>query len=133
MRIYINKFLHAIALDDLKWALTLFSLTRKWLPYIYERVFGNSSLYLPELSKLAQHSVFNLGVNMKGFVGSDMRHTYLNLGSTVVGADVAVPITFRFGNKRHWDLRLEPFGIYIHGSRGSQLYFGGRSTIGYRF
>jgi hypothetical protein len=79
------------------------------------------------------NSVFNLGVNVKGFAGRGSRHTLFNIGSKAVGADVAIPITFRFGHKRHWDFRLEPFGIYIQGSRGSQTYYGARSTIGYRF
>jgi hypothetical protein len=79
------------------------------------------------------NSVFNLGVNFKGLVGGAVNTHHIDWGSPVGGIDVSVPITFRFGNKRHWDIRLEPFDIYLHGSHLSRNYFGGRSTIGYRF
>lgn len=79
------------------------------------------------------NSVFNIGVNLKGIIGGPVSHRHHHWGSVVGGVDVSVPITFRFGPKRHWDIRLEPFDIYLHGSELSRNYFGGRSTIGYRF
>lgn len=79
------------------------------------------------------NSVFTLGVNLKGIIGGPVSHKHHNWGSPVGGVDVSVPITFRFGPKRHWDIRLEPFNIYLHGSDISRNYFGGRSTVGYRF
>lgn len=94
-------------------------------PVVYG-VFG--ILYDHEFNRL-----FNLGFNVKGLVGGSVKKHHLNWGSPVVGIDVAIPITFRFGYRRHWDCRIEPFYIYLHGSQISQNYFGGRSTIGYRF
>jgi hypothetical protein len=79
------------------------------------------------------NSVFTLGVNLKGIIGGPVSHKHHHWGSVVGGVDVAVPITFRFGSKRHWDIRLEPFNIFMHGSDLSRNYFGGRSTVGYRF
>lgn len=79
------------------------------------------------------NSVFTMGVNLKGIIGGPVNHKHHHWGSVVGGVDVSVPITFRFGPKRHWDIRLEPFDIYLHGSELSRNYFGGRSTIGYRF
>ena len=79
------------------------------------------------------NSIFNLGVNFKGLIGGSGGSHHWGWGSTVGGIDVSLPITFRFGYKRHWDIRLEPFYIYLSGSRISRNYFGGRSTIGYRF
>ena len=78
------------------------------------------------------NSIFNLGVNFKGLIGGGVGHNH-NWGSTVGGIDVGLPITFRFGYHRHWDFRLEPFYIYLNSSRFSRNYFGGCSTIGYRF
>jgi hypothetical protein len=76
--------------------------------------------------------VFNLGLNVKGILGgASTKH--FNWGNPIVGVDTSLPITFRFGHKRHWDARIEPFNIYLHGSRASSDYFGFRSTIGYRF
>jgi hypothetical protein len=85
-------------------------------------------LYDHEFNRL-----FNLGTNLKLFVGGSSSHRHLSWGSPVYGVDLAVPITFRFGYKRHWDLRIEPFDIYLHGKEMARNYFGFRSTIGYRF
>ncbi len=79
------------------------------------------------------NSIFNLGVNFKGFVGGSGSDSHLKWGNPVGGIDVSLPITFRFGPKRHWDIRLEPFYIYVHGSHHSRNYFGSRGTVGYRF
>ncbi len=80
------------------------------------------------------NSVVNLGLNVKGMVGgSSGKKRGPTWGSTIVGVDVSVPLTFRFGPKRHWDIRIEPFNIYMHGSKAAEDYFGFRSTIAYRF
>lgn len=77
--------------------------------------------------------VFNLGLNIKGILGGPVSRKHFDWGSPVVGFDVSLPITFRFGHKRHWDARTELFDIYLHGSEASSNYVGFRSTIGYRF
>lgn len=79
------------------------------------------------------NSVFNLGLHFKGMIGGGKKDKHDNWGNPVGGIDVSLPITFRFGYKRHWDFRLEPFYLYLHGSHVSRNYFGGRSTVGYRF
>ncbi len=77
--------------------------------------------------------VFNLGLNVKGVLGGPVSKKHFDWGSPIVGIDTSLPITFRFGYQRHWDFRLEPFNLYLHGSNASADYFGFRSTIGYRF
>ena len=77
--------------------------------------------------------VINVGVNLKGLLGGPTNRKHFNWGSPVVGADLAVPITFRFGRNRHWDFRIEPFNTYLYGSHASAYYVGFRNTIGYRF
>ena len=79
------------------------------------------------------NTIFNLGLNAKVLLGGPVSHKEFDWGSPVVGADVAIPITFRFGRNRHWDYRIEPFNMYLHGSNESQNYFGFRSSLGYRF
>jgi hypothetical protein len=79
------------------------------------------------------NSIFTLGVNLKGLIGGPVNKKHFNWGSPVGGFDIAVPITFRFGHKRHWDARIEPFNIYLHGTNTTRNYFGFRSTVGYRF
>lgn len=77
------------------------------------------------------NSVFNLGFNAKGIFGQPIKDKYW--GNPVVGCDVSLPITFRFGHQRHWDLRIEPFDVYLKGPQLSRNYFGFYNTIGYRF
>jgi hypothetical protein len=80
------------------------------------------------------NSFFTLGANFKGMVGgAASKKKHFKWGNPVGGIDVALPITFRFGPKRHWDIRLEPFDIFMHGTHISRNYFGSRCTVGYRF
>ena len=79
------------------------------------------------------NSVFTLGVNLKGLVGGPASKKHFNWGSPVVGADMSIPITFRLGHNRHWDLRLEPFNTYLYGTHACAYYVGSRCTVGYRF
>jgi hypothetical protein len=77
------------------------------------------------------NSIFTLGFNAKGIIGGPVKNKHWK--APVFGIDFAIPITFRFGPKRHWDLRIEPFDIYMHGSQIARNYVGFRSTLGYRF
>jgi len=89
-------------------------------------------------------SVFNLGLNVKGILGGPverkkqgdwgcLRDWEGDWGSPIGGVDVSLPITFRFGYQRHWDIRIEPFDIYLRGSKNDFNYVGFRNTVGYRF
>ncbi len=79
------------------------------------------------------NTIFNLGINVKFLVGGPIGKKHFEWGSPVVGTDISLPITFRFGRHRHWDCRIEPFNMYLHGSHGSQNYSGFRNSLGYRF
>jgi hypothetical protein len=78
-------------------------------------------------------SVVNLGFNLKGLFGGAVSSKHFDWGNPVIGLDASLPLTFRFGNKRHWDFRLEPFNLLLCGNHRSQNYVGFRSTLGYRF
>lgn len=79
------------------------------------------------------NTIFNLGLNAKVLMGGPVSKKRFEWGDFVAGVDVSLPITFRFGYRRHWDYRIEPFNLYLHGSKISQNYFGFRNSIGYRF
>lgn len=79
------------------------------------------------------NSVFNLGINGKAILGAPVSKKHFNWGAPVIGVQFTVPITFRFGCHRHWDLRLEPFNLYLHGSKAVEDYSGCITTLGYRF
>jgi hypothetical protein len=76
---------------------------------------------------------FTIGSNFKFLIGGSPTKRRVNWGSPVTGVDISIPITFRFGHQRHWDFRLEPFDLYLHGQNFSRNYLGFRSTVGYRF
>jgi hypothetical protein len=77
---------------------------------------------------------FNLGVNTQALIGSAIDHRSQNFGKgLIVGIDAGLPFIFRFGHKRHWDFRLEPFDIYLHGSKSWANLVGLRNSIGYSF
>ncbi len=81
------------------------------------------------------NTVVNLGINLKGLVGGVVGHQrHHNWGDgAVYGFDVGVPLTFRFGRKRHWDFRFEPFNVYLRASSENHNYFGFRNAFAYRF
>lgn len=79
------------------------------------------------------NSIFNLGLNVKAMIGGPSNKRHFDWGCPVGGIDVAMPITFRFGHNRHWDVRIEPFNTALFGTKNSRNYFGFRNTIGYRF
>jgi len=85
-------------------------------------------LYLHEFS-----SKFNLGLNGKFLIGGSLNNRRPNWGSPVMGMDIAIPIIFRLGNCRNWDLCIEPFTMYLHGSHAQEWFGGGRSSLAYRF
>ena len=79
------------------------------------------------------NSIFNLGVNFKPFVGyADSNENFIGK-QAIGGFDISLPITFRFGSNRHWDLRLEPFSVFMFSSDSWINAIGQRSTLGYRF
>jgi len=136
-RDHLTPFLGAGVIKDFsrEWSETLFFLG-KILVRSKRHHFQKSPVVYGAFGLLYDHefnSIFNLGVNFKGMIGGGVGHTHIRWGSTVAGIDVSLPITFRFGNERHWDFRLEPFYVFLNSSRFSRSYFGGRSTLGYRF
>lgn len=79
------------------------------------------------------NTVVNLGFTGKFLIGGPVSDKHQEWGSYVLGMDVSLPLTFRFGGKRQWDYRFEPFNILLSGPMLTQDYFGFRNTLGYRF
>lgn len=77
------------------------------------------------------NSIFNLGLNVKGIFGEPLKNKYW--GDRVKGYNINLPITFRFGHERHWDLRIEPFYLSLRGDLVKRKYLGFTNAIGYRF
>ncbi len=80
------------------------------------------------------NTIFNLGLNLKVDVGGQLGHRKKHdIGTPCVGIDVSIPITFRFGYRRHWDIRIEPFDIFWFGKKHSHNYLSTKGSVGYRF
>lgn len=91
-------------------------------------------LWYITLGALYEHqfnNVFDLGVNLKGLLGHCTGKK--RWGDPVWGFDLSLPLTFHFGERRNWDIRLEPFYIQMFGPRKTHDFAGGRSSFGYRF
>ncbi len=80
------------------------------------------------------NTIFNLGFGTRMLLGGAINQKDSNKwGNPVVAVEASLPITFRFGRLRHWDYRIEPFNLYVHGSSTAQNYVGFRNSFGYRF
>ena len=79
------------------------------------------------------NTIFNLGLDVEFLMGGTVGKNRFEWGSPVVGIDVSFPITLRFGHRRHWDYRIEPFNLYLHGPHNSEDYWGFRNSLAYRF
>lgn len=73
------------------------------------------------------------GVNAEGLVGGSVEKVGQPWGNPIWGFDIALPLTFRFTEKRNWDFRFEPFVTYFDGTNSAHTFIGARSAIGYRF
>lgn len=111
-----------------------------WINAAHHHLRSHNGVLFGELGFLYDHEFnrcFNLGVNLKGLVGGTVgseNHRRHSWGDGVAfGFDIGVPFTFRFGKDRHWDFRLEPFNVYLHGSKHQHNYFGFRNAFAYRF
>lgn len=71
-----------------------------------------------------------VGFNTKILGGGVAGNHYWSTQDFHFGADVAVPVTFAFGNFRNWELKLEPFGLVMN---NGNKYIGHRSALAYRF
>lgn len=93
-------------------------------------VFSSMGLrYEHEFSRL-----FTLGLNTEIMLGHSLNNKQRSWGSNPFwGADVSVPFTWRFTKARNWDFRFEPFFTGWFGKNQETLFYGARSSIGYRF
>ncbi len=106
------------------WAVN--STEKSYLPLLIYGSFG--VLYDHDFN-----SVFSLGWHFKGMMGGPTDNKSWGWQSPVVGLDASLPFTFRMGQNRHWDLRLEPFLIYWYSSQVQRGYLGLRGNLAYRF
>jgi hypothetical protein len=77
------------------------------------------------------NSIFGWGINLKALAGEQLSNTEPK--KVAWGVELSIPITFRFGHFRHWDVTVQPDYLYIESHHQHQGVFGGRGTLGYRF
>src|SRR3569832_1658639 len=77
------------------------------------------------------NTVFGWGLFLKGLAGKQLSGSEAK--KFAWGVDLSMPLVFRFGKARHWDLTLEPFYLYLESNHKTQAVFGGRGTFGYQF
>lgn len=83
-----------------------------------------------------EHTVnrlFSMGLNLKGTVGASKHEKSESLGNPILGYQVDIPFTFRFGKKRNWDYRIAPFYLSMNGKNRKISTYGFYGEFGYRF
>ncbi|MGR3912056.1 MAG: hypothetical protein QRY71_01930 [Candidatus Rhabdochlamydia sp.] len=88
--------------------------------------------YLHELN-----SVFGWGFNLKGFVGQQIAKKKdskkLEAKKVGFGADMGIPLCFRFAKNRHWDITVEPYYLYLESNHEHASSVGSKLTLAHRF
>lgn len=77
--------------------------------------------------------LFSMGLNLKGTVGASKHEKNKNMGNPILGYQVDVPFTFRFGEKLNWDFRITPFYLAMNGKNWDLSTYGFYGEFGYRF
>lgn len=81
---------------------------------------------------------FNLGVNAKVFsaIYRDERWRFVGLKRVnhdgLWGGEIGIPLTWRVGTKKKWDIQLEPYFLKLDFAEVQNIY-GTRILFGYRF
>lgn len=79
------------------------------------------------------NALFNLGLNLKGMVGKGTIGSRFHDNEWTYGIDVGLPLTFRFGYQRRYDIAYEPFYIFLKSNYDESSYLGNRLFISYRY
>ncbi|MGR3973798.1 MAG: hypothetical protein QRY72_04445 [Candidatus Rhabdochlamydia sp.] len=82
--------------------------------------------YLHELN-----SVFGWGFNIKGFAGQQISNQEAK--KMGFGAEVTLPLCFRFARQRHWDVTVEPYYFYLESHHQHANTLGSKLTLAHRF
>jgi hypothetical protein len=94
-----------------------------------EYAFGSYGL-------LINHSfnpLFDLGLNLKGMIGIGTIGSKKHSNRWAFGLDVGLPFGFNFGYQRRFDIRFEPFFIFLKSKYDESNYLGQRLFVGYKF
>ena len=89
-------------------------------------------------SRYEVSQIFNLGVNAKIFASTytDERFRFLGIKQTnhhgLWGGEVSLPLIWRIGSHRRWDIQLEPYFLKLDFSEVQNVY-GSRFLFGYHF
>lgn len=79
------------------------------------------------------NDLFGLGLNAKGMVGKGTIGSFVHNNQWAYGLDVGLPFNFSFGHMRRYDIRYEPFYIFLKSKNEETSYLGNRIFIGIKF
>lgn len=77
--------------------------------------------------------LFGLGLNAKGMVGKGTIGSQIHNNQWAYGFDLGLPLNFSFGRWRRYDIRFEPFYIFLKSKHDESSYLGNRIFIGVKF
>lgn len=77
--------------------------------------------------------LFGLGLNLKGMSGIGTIGSRYHNNKWANGFDLGLPFSFNFGHLRRYDIRFEPFYIFLKSSKDKSSYLGNRLFVGVKF
>lgn len=98
-----------------------------------ENIFYHANIFFGALGLTYNHeilSIFHLGFRSELLLGSKVKHGKNNL---TYGFEGRVPITFLYGHKGKYDLRFEPFAIFMSEKQSSNDLYGLLISLGFKF
>jgi hypothetical protein len=79
------------------------------------------------------NDLFGLGFNAKGMVGKGTIGSFVHNNQWTYGFDLGLPLSFSFGHMRRYDIRYEPFYIFLKSKHDESSYLGNRLFVGVKF
>lgn len=79
------------------------------------------------------NNLFGLGLNIKGMTGKGTIGSFIHNNEWASGFDLGLPFSFSFGHLRRYDVRFEPFYIFLKSKNDESSYLGNRLFVGVKF
>lgn len=106
---------------------------RSYLRHLKEHSleFGYGAIGV-NISHMFDH-LFGVGLNVKGMYGKGTIGSVYHDNEWAGGMDIGVPLIFKFGGHRRFDIRFEPFYMFLKSSQDETNYLGNRLFVGVGF
>lgn len=126
----LTPFIGGGYLDDLKKS---HSHERRFLRHLKEHTLEYGFISYGLCFNHFFNDLFGLGLNIKGMTGKGTIGSKIHNNEWASGFDLGLPLSFNFGHLRRYDIRYEPFYIFLKSKNDESSYLGNRIFIGVKF